>query len=53
MSEVPNPGSVKAQEMGCTCPVFDNDSGEQAPWPPDGWWITKGCPVHAPGKEEK
>ena len=42
----PNPGSDAALDMGCTCAVMDNCHGKWAPWPPDGWWITQGCPVH-------
>jgi len=44
----PNPGSEAARSMGCLCPVLDNGHGRRAPYPPDGWWITQGCPVHAP-----
>ncbi len=45
-----NPGSDKARENGCFCAVVDNNRGRFAPWPPDNWWITEGCPVHAGGK---
>ena len=45
---VPNPGSDGALAAGCSCPVLDNGHGRCAPWPPDGWWITAGCPVHDP-----
>lgn len=41
-----NPGSRGALEAGCICAVLDNNHGQRAPWPPDGWWITEGCPVH-------
>jgi hypothetical protein len=44
----PNPGSDTALSMGCKCPVLDNGHGRRAPYAPDGWWITQGCPVHAP-----
>ncbi len=43
---VPNPGSDLAVERGCTCAVLDNCHGRFAPWPPDGWWVTEGCPLH-------
>lgn len=46
MSDTPNPGSDEALEMGCECPVMDNHRGMFAPYPPDGWWMTPGCPVH-------
>lgn len=45
----PNPGSDEALIEGCRCAVMDNNHGKRAPWPPDGWWITEGCPVHASG----
>jgi hypothetical protein len=52
MSDVPNPGSDEARKQGCRCAVLDNNRGRRAPFPPDGWWITEGCPVHAlPGEE--
>lgn len=45
----PNPGSQRAVDSGCTCPVLDNGrgagvlgDGEQF-----GWWITADCPQHA------
>ena len=47
MSEQPNPGSKEAQDAGCICAVLDNNHGKFPPWPPDGWYITEGCPVHA------
>jgi hypothetical protein len=47
----PNPGSDAARAMGCRCAVLDNNHGKWAPWPPNGWWITEGCPVHAPNAE--
>jgi len=43
----PNPGSPDAVALGCLCPVMDNNHGKWAPYPPGGWWITAGCPVHA------
>jgi hypothetical protein len=47
-----NPGSDEARDKGCTCPVLDNGHGRSAPWPPDGWWITQGCPQHDVQEEE-
>ena len=44
----PNPGSYEAAAQGCCCAVLDNNHGKTPPLPPDGWWITQGCPVHAP-----
>lgn len=43
-----NPGSEEAIRQGCICAIADNLHGKEAPFPPDGWWITQGCPVHAP-----
>jgi hypothetical protein len=44
----PNPGSDEALALGCECAIMDNNHGKYPPYPPDGWWITMGCPVHAP-----
>lgn len=52
MDDVPTPGSDKAIAAGCHCPILDNNHGKFAPWPPDGWYITQGCPIH-PWVEEK
>ena len=46
----PNPGSKDAINAGCQCAVMDNNHGRFAPFPPDGWWVTEGCPIHAPKK---
>lgn len=27
MKKIPNPGSLKARQLGCTCPVLDNEFG--------------------------
>lgn len=45
--ETPNPGSDAAAARGCICAVLDNNRGKYAPRPPDGWFITVGCPVHS------
>lgn len=47
MIETPNPGSREAFAQGCICPRMDNFNGQTAPWPPDGWWIVEGCPLHS------
>jgi hypothetical protein len=44
--QVPNPGSEYAQALGCICAVYDNNRGKYPPYPPDGWWVTEGCPLH-------
>ena len=46
----PNPGSIAALLLGCLCGIFANHEGERAPYPPDSWLVTMGCPVHAPGE---
>ena len=53
MADIPNPGSKEALAKGCLCAVLDNNHGKRAPYPPDGWWITAGCPVHAPSPRSK
>jgi hypothetical protein len=52
IERTPNPGSDAALAQGCICAVLDNCYGKFAPWPPDGWYITAGCPVHAAGHSE-
>jgi hypothetical protein len=46
MNQPPNPGSAQAIKQGCTCPVMDNHYGEG--FNNGQFWITKGCPLHAP-----
>lgn len=45
--DVPNPGSDAALDLGCRCPVLDNNHGRTPPWPPAGWWIAADCTLHA------
>lgn len=43
---IPPPGSSMAVSRGCTCPVLDNGRGRGVG---NGeFWITDGCPLHAP-----
>lgn len=51
--KLPTPGSPTALMQGCTCAVLDNNHGKWAPFPPDGWWITEDCPVHAAAPKEE
>jgi hypothetical protein len=44
----PNPGSRKALDAGCICAVLDNNHGRWSPFPSGDFWVTEGCPVHAP-----
>lgn len=53
MVDTPNPGSDEAVKQGCTCAVMDNNHGRWAPWPNNGWWITAGCPLHAPQDKDE
>jgi hypothetical protein len=49
--KMPNPGSAEAVAAGCTCAVLDNCRGAGAYVREDGsleFWITQGCPIHAP-----
>ena len=47
-----NPGSDKALDAGCQCPVIDNAHGRgaQGTWDkPEGdklFWINGNCPIH-------
>ena len=47
----PNPGSPRAVEMGCLCPVTDNHHGRGTP-SADGraWFVFSAlCPLHSGG----
>ena len=44
----PNPGSIAALAAGCECAVLANNEGRTPPYPPQGWLIAVGCPVHDP-----
>jgi hypothetical protein len=49
MAEKPNPGSVEARALGCTCPIIDNGYGKGAYANENGdpaWWHSPDCPVH-------
>jgi len=48
-----SPGSNKAVENGCTCPVHDNSNGEGFGMDTDGvklFYVRGECPVHDNGK---
>lgn len=47
---VPNPGSDRAVELGCTCPVLDNGRGRGYMGQPGIFVFNAGCPLH--GVEE-
>jgi len=44
-----NPGSDKAIELGCTCPVLDNNHGRGS----GPWWYSESCPYHFPDAGKK
>ncbi len=50
----PNPGSPKAVEQGCKCPVMDNHNGEGFHMGDNGpmFWMVRACPLHGNGMEE-
>ena len=54
MTEVnpPDPGSVEAANLGCTCPVLDNHYGKGLGDPPL-FWINGSCPIHALVSEDQ
>lgn len=46
---IPNPGSSAAQAHGCRCPFYDNHRGRGFAVKGElVFWVTAGCPVHAP-----
>ena len=47
---VANPGSDEAIAKGCICAVLDNchGRGHLGDGEKYGWWVTEGCPLHAP-----
>ena len=46
----PNPGSDEAIDLGCCCPILDNEHGKGAYGDGKMFWYAEGCPVHAPNK---
>lgn len=49
----PNPGSDKAWEQGCLCPVLDNGHGNEELGKTRGFWITADCPLHGEPKRKQ
>ena len=45
----PTPGSDAAVALDCKCPVMDNERGRGIN---GNFWITDGCPIHAPKRVE-
>ena len=51
---IPTPGSREAVHQGCQCAVMDNHHGKGFPWGgTTSFWITQGCPLHAPEPKPK
>jgi hypothetical protein len=50
---IPNPGSDEARQEGCTCPHRTTEMIEGMSFDGiSGFWITLGCPLHAPDKDK-
>lgn len=50
---LPPPGRHDAIELGCTCPVADNNQGEGVTL--NGkqlYWFNESCPLHQPKDSE-
>jgi hypothetical protein len=49
MYKIPNPGSIEAVKLGCTCPVMDNEYGEGIDMGigENVFWISSDCPIHS------
>jgi hypothetical protein len=46
MNKVPNPGSEKARNKGCTCPVIDNHYGRGYCGDGEMFIYNMDCPIH-------
>lgn len=47
----PNPGTKEAIEMGCICPVMDNEYGRGYMGQEGVFVFCGGCPIHKIGEE--
>jgi len=47
LTEMPNPGSDDAVDLGCTCPILDNGHGKGSAWGEGVFWYSVDCPVHS------
>ena len=43
---IPDPGTKEAIEMGCTCPVMDNEYGKGYMGREGVFIYTANCPIH-------
>lgn len=46
-NSTPNPGSDEALDLGCKCPIIDNNHGRFPVMGEDGYWINEACPIHS------
>jgi hypothetical protein len=46
MTDTPNPGSTKALDQGCTCPVLDNCHGSGYKGIEGRFVMNPDCPLH-------
>lgn len=52
-ADAPNPGSVEAVRLSCTCPVLDNRHGHGVPTDNGPiFWMADSCPIHGPAARE-
>lgn len=54
--KIPNPGSDKAVDLGCKCPVLDNGHwqglGKVFGSDYNAFWVNEDCPIHTGSPEE-
>jgi len=54
MSPKPSPGTPEALDLGCTCPVLDNNHGDG--FVVNGeriWWRNAECPLHSKRRKKE
>lgn len=44
--KAPLPGTLEAQDLGCTCPILDNSYGQGYMGQPGVYVISADCPIH-------
>ena len=50
--KIPNAGSDEAVDLGCTCPVMDNEYGKGYMGMENVFVFTAGCPLHGEALKE-
>ena len=49
---IPTPGSARAVDQGCICPILDNRRGAGVAIQRERtFWITAGCPLHTAAED--